>query len=861
MTIPRVVPPHAVGRPELWARLDAGASAPLTLVVASAGSGKTVLLTQWASSIVDAGVVWLEMTSADDDAVLFARRLIGELARADVALAEVDAPLGDAGGGLGAALLEALAAAFTEIARPLVVIFDDLHQVNNTELVTDLWRLVDMLPAGVHFVFSSRVDLKLGWSRHRLEHGLVELRQADLAFDSDTAARVLEQLGRVPVDDTMATAVVARTEGWAAGVQLTGLSLRFRTRPAEVVDALARSDRLAIDYLSEEVLEALEPARARALLQLSVLDELSAGLVEAVAGVDDGAGFLAALEDESLFVAPAPGALGRYRFHPLFRDLLRYRLREGDAEAEGRLLARAAQWQLDHGEPDAAIESLLAARRWEEAMHHIEARGRDVYERGSTATVARWLSLVPDGIRTQRPEANVLYGILEGMSGRAALGEDVLRTALDSPGLPPGLVLTIRAFLSAGVQFRPHPEVYLDEGRRFVAEVARSPEAVMPDLLHLTSLPLLQAVAAISIGRALFLQGDLVGADRSLGEALDLEGAHYGAYRVHALGSLALCRAWSGRLRSATALADEGLELARELTLLLHPCAADAYLARALVAIQRGEPEAGAVALHEGHLRAAANRRVQLMWVAHALSRLVDPQSVDSVIAAPSGVAPPLVEDVLVTLTRRAARGAGHPTRPARGVRWSGGLFEDIAGLLTEGDAPGARARLEAAVLPDGDSPTTTVEVSLLTAWLEARQGRAASAREHLERAIDAAAPEALIHPFIRAGAAVVDLIEALPGVPRGFRATVLAAARATRRGAHDGLLEPLTPRELDLLTYLPSRLTNAELAALCFVSVNTVKTHIAHIYRKLDAAGRDAAIVRARELGLLDAADIAHSG
>ncbi|MBD7957133.1 AAA family ATPase [Microbacterium sp. Sa4CUA7] len=841
--------------------MDTGASAPLTLIVASAGSGKTVLLTQWAASIHDAGVVWLDMSSADDDAVVFARRLLTELAAADAALAEIDAPLDHAGGGLGAALLEALSAAFAEISRPLVVIFDDLHQVGNSELVTDLWRLVDMLPQGVHFVFSSRVDLKLGWSRHRLEHGLVELRQADLAFDSDTTARVLEQISRMPVDTATAAAVVSRTEGWAAGVQLTGLSLRFRTRGGDVVDALAGSDRLAIDYLSEEVLDALEPARARALLELSVLPELSAGLVETVAGVHDGAAFLAALECESLFVVPVPGTLDRYHFHPLFRDLLRYRLREADAAAEERLLVTAAQWHLAHGDTNAAIESLLAARRWEEAMGHIVTRGREVYERGTTATVARWLSLVPDGIRAMHPDANVLFGMLQGMSGRVALGEDVLRASLDDPDISAGLVLTIRAFLSAGVQFRPHPEVYLEEGRRFFAEAGRHRDAVMPHLLHLTSLPLLEAVAAVSSGRALFLQGDLVGADLALCQALDLEGAHYGPYRVHTLGSLALCRAWSGRLRSATALADEGLELARELNLLLHPCAADAYLARALVAIQRGEPDAGAVALHEGYARAAANRRAQLMWVAHALSRLVDPQSVDSLIAAPTGIAPPLVEDMLVAITRRAAREAGHPTRPTRGLTWSSGVFEDIAGHLADGDVEAARTRLETAVIRDESAPATAVELSLLTAWLESRQSRAASAREHLEHAIEVAAAESLIHPFVRAGAHVIDLIEALPGVPRGFRLRILTLSRALGQGSREGLLEPLTPRELDLLAYLPSRLTNAELAALCFVSVNTVKTHIAHIYRKLDAAGRDAAIARARELGLLVAPDIAHRG
>ncbi|MCR2785311.1 MULTISPECIES: LuxR C-terminal-related transcriptional regulator [unclassified Microbacterium] len=861
MTFSRAVPPHAVERPELGSRLDAGVGAPLTLVVASAGSGKTVLLAQWAASIEGGRVAWLDMSPSDDDAVMFARRLVAELASVDPALGELDAPLGNAGAGLGDPMLEALAAAFADLVRPIIVIFDDLHRVTNSEIVTDLWRLVDMLPAKVHFVFSSRSDLKLGWSRHRLQHGIVELRQSELAFDTATTARVLERICRVPVDAATAAAVVARTEGWAAGVQLTGLSLRFRTRADEVVAALADSDRLAIDYLSEEVLDGLAPDRTRALLQLSVLDELSPGLVEAVADLSDGGAFLKALERESLFVVSVPGTLDRYRFHPLFRDLLRYRLRENDAAAEARLLVKAGQWQLGRGEVGAAIESFLAAREWSQAMDHIVARGRDVYERGDTATVARWLSLVPSGIRSERAEANVLYGILEGMSGQAALGEEILRGTIDAPGTERGVALVARAFLSACVQFRPHPEIYLAEGRRFLEEAESSSGVAIPDLLRLTSLPLLEAVAKVSIGRAQFLLGDLAGSERTLRDALELDGSHYGAYRVHLLGSLALSRGWSGRLRSAAALSDEGLELARDLSLLTHPSSADAYLARALVAIQRGEPESGAVALHEGYVRAAANRRTQLMWIAHAQSRLVDPQNIDAAAIAPPGAPPPIVEDVLAAITRRMAREAGHPTRGGRGTRWAATVFEDIAGLLAEGDLQAARTRLDAVTLPDGSAPATVVEVNLLRAWLESRQGRPTSVREHLQLAVDTAAAEHLIHPFIRAGTAVSDLIDALPGAPRGFRLQVLTLSRASRRGARDGLAEPLTPRELDLLAYLPSRMTNAELAALCFVSVNTVKTHMAHIYRKLDATGRDAAIVRARELGLLETPDVAHVG
>ena len=861
MPVSRIVPHHAVDRPELLARLDVGVDAPLTLVVAPAGSGKSVLLTQWAASVTDARIAWLDMSAADDDPVHFARRLLTELGALDPMLGDPGIPLGAAGGGLGEGLIEAFAAALGGSVGKIIVIFDDLHRVSNTEVVTDLWRLVDLLPPNAHFVFSSRVDLKLGWSRHRLQHGLVEIRQAQLAFDTESAGRVLERILRRPVDPATTATIVERTEGWAAGVQLAGLGLR-RTDSGRLVDALAESDRLASDYLSEEVLDGQTPKRRAALLELSPLEELTPGLVETVAGISDGATFLRELEDDSMFVVTVAGRPNHYRFHHLFRDLLRYRLRASDADAESRLLTAAADWHSAQGDDAAAIESLLSARRWDRALDLILGHGREVYERGETATVARWLSLVPQDVRQRRIDAELLYGILEGMSGRAAHGEEILRSVLAGPSLTRGTELVARAYLAAAVQFRPHPEVYLEEGMRALrlAEAAAGIET--PDLLRLTDRSMLATLAMASIGRAHFYLGDADQSHQWLRRALDSAGAAYGAFRVHILGSLALADAWQGRLVQAAELADEALELARELELLTHPAPADAYLAKALVAIQHGEPEAGAIALHEGYLRASSNGRVQVMWIAHAESRLIDPEGTDAAAVPPMGTpSPPCVRDGLRALARSRMRHAGGAATAGNETQWSPLVFEDVAGLLAAHDTIGARARLQAAVLAEQPGPSQSVERDILLSWLADAEGRHAESRRLLIAALEVAETEGLVHPFLSAGDQVEDLLRGLPGPQTGFRRVVLEHFAPTPRADVAQLVEPLTARELELLAYLPSRLTNSELAARCFVSVNTVKTHMAHIYRKLDASGRDAAIARARELGLLDSTDIARVG
>ncbi|MEV4688698.1 LuxR C-terminal-related transcriptional regulator [Microbacterium sp. LWH3-1.2] len=829
-------------------------SAPLTLIVAPAGAGKTVLLSQWIQSRPDLGVAWIDVEAADDDSVHFAQRIVARLEAVDPRLSDLEATLGEPGGGLGADMVEALGGALEDVGRQVVVILDDLHHLSNRSTVEDLWILADRLPANAHLIFSSRTDLRLSWSRHRLQHGLVELRRAELAFDqTDTAAVLMQITGRHVDEDTAAT-VLRHTEGWAAGVQLVALTLRLHSGSDAVVDALDATDRQIVDYLSQEVLDAQTPERRQALLALSVLDEMSPGLVHTLTDAPDAGGFLRDLEDESMFVLPVPGRRDWYRFHHLFRDLLRYRLRASDPGAEVRLLRRAAAWHLAADDSSAAVECLLRARLWSDALDLILQRGRREYELGHTATVTRWLSMVPQEVRVARPDVRVLYGIMSGMTGRAVEAEETFRQIISDPATDDGHRLVAAAYLSAIVPFRPHPETYLADALNAVRLLQELSDVVVPDILQLTSRELLMTMACVSAGRAHLYLGQLDEARGWLETALGTAGGRYPPFRIHCFGVLSVVEAWSGSLRAATQHADEALDIARETSLLAHSSTADAYLARAIVAIQRGEPEVGAISLHEGNLRAASNQRSQIMWIAHAASKLIDPLGTDVTAIEPTGSPPPIVRRALLAARHRAARQAGEPheaIEPQRG--WSMLAFEEIAALLAEANLPTARERLEQIPFrADSQKPASEVEHRILSGWLFALEGHSAPSRAELVSALEVAGPEWLVHPFIRAGRAVSQLIDALPGPPDRFRSLVVRLSQRVGRGGTDQLAEPLTSRELEVLAYLPTRLTNVEIAARCYVSVNTIKTHTAHIYRKLDVLRRSDAVARARELGLL---------
>ncbi|MCT9821082.1 LuxR C-terminal-related transcriptional regulator [Microbacterium sp. W1N] len=828
---------------------------PLSLVVAPAGSGKTVLLSQWAHARPDVAVAWFDITAADAPAASFARRLVEQIAAVapDFQPPAAAAKLADQR--LGEPFLESLAAGMAG-AGTIVLVFDDLDRLPGGALLTDLWRLVDLLPPNAHAIFASRVDLKLGWSRHRLQHGLVEIRQRELAFDRETTAQVLAAITGRPVDDDLAAAVTARTEGWAAGVQLTALRLRSVDDPGELVAAITDSDRLIVDYLSEEVLDAMDPGRREALMVLAVLDEVSAGLITAVAHTP-GAEFLARLERDSLFLVPVTGRAGWFRLHRLFRNLLLYRLRASDDHAEARILEAAADWHLEEGDLDAAVECLQRAHKWERVMDAMLSTGREVYEEMRTTTVAHWLSLVPPEVLATRPDAELLMAIAQGMGGNAARSADAFEKVLSHADLCDGHRQVALAYAAAGVQFEPRPEVFLEASRQALAALEQHPDAVLPDLMGLTSRAMLLLISRLSLGRALLMLGQLDEAHDALVDAHDAGSLSYPPYRVQALGSLALVEALTGRLGAASDHADEALEAAQEVGLLSHPAPADAYLARAVMAIQRGDPEAGAIALTEGRIRAASNHRTQLLWFAHLAAQLIEPGDA-APAAGPTGPPPPFVRQALTALVLRRSRLRGTPSAPPRPASsWSPLAFEEIASLLASRDLVAAQGRLaHFGARGRARSPLTTVEFALLAGWESSLEGHRVQSQEHVAAALAVAEPEGLVHPFVRVGPHVLDLLDRVPGRRSEFVRRVEDRLRADTSPRTASPFDDLTPRERELFAYLPSRLTIPDIAARCFVSTNTVKTHLGHIYGKLGVRGRDEAIERAVEAGLIDPRD-----
>ena len=868
MAPPPVAPAYAVDRPALMRRLDEALVRPLTLIVAPAGAGKSVLLAQWAACHRELAFVWMEVGVEDDDPVRFAQRLLSGLATINADFTDLNALTSLHGGGLGVPLLEALEAKLSELPE-VVIVLDDLHHLSNSSLISDLGRLSNLLPPNVHLVLSTRTDLPIAWSRHRVSDQLTEIRQADLALDEIDSAELLEHItGRALGIDRVAT-LVARTEGWAAGLQLAGMTLRLYEDSDEFITQFSGDDRLIADYLSDEVLQALPHERRELLLRISVLDSMCADLVAQVTGEPSPQLILEELERDSMFLVPLDTRREWFRFHHLFRDMLRFKLRAEQPEVEARLLNRAASWHLHRGEVSAGLEYLLRARNWTDALEVIMARGSEVFERGEMATVIRWISDVPESARRDRCDVSLLLGMLIGLEGQAAGAEDILGRVAANAGSTIGERVCAHVFLATMVQWRPRPDVSVDMATRALDELDRIGDNPLPTIMNLTHPASLETMAVLSLGRAHFQAGDLELARTWLERGLSTPGATYPIWRVSGLGSLGLLEAWRGNTERAAFLSNEALTVAKEVGLLAHPCVAEAYLTSTLAALERGEPGKASVSLHEGILRAGANGRTQLAWFGHLESALLleaDGNREEAMMAAVSArndlgtPPPPVVADRLLALQGRLLRLGGSPGESQRSLRLGSSssallAFERAAAALTMSDDDLARKWVE--TYSESIDPThhlAMLDGLILAAWLAEKEGSTAFARSRIREALAVAEGQSLVEPFVRAGPTILKLVAELPDAHSAFSDRILRRAQtmASRSTYRSELVEPLTDRELEILSYLPSRLTNTELADHFYVSVNTIKTHMAHIYRKLGVDNRNRAISRAREIGIL---------
>jgi LuxR family maltose regulon positive regulatory protein len=432
---PPVPPRHLVRRSRLDDALDAAVDAqiPLVLVSAPAGSGKTTLLAAWLARRPEA-VAWLQVEETDSDPARFWSYLAGAVERTQPGMAAELDPVIAGSNGDGDAVVPALVNRLTERTDRLLVVLDDYHLVDDERIHRGVERLVDLCPSHVTVVLVTRMDPPFRLGRLRVRGRVAEVRADDLRFAPEEAAGLLGDVAS-GLDPALISELCGRTEGWAAGLVLAGLSLQRSDDPQGFVAAFRGDDHLVVEYLRDELLSGLGADDHRRLLETSVLEELSGELVDAVTGADGSAEWLRETARSNQLVVALDRTGTWFRFHHLLRDLLHLEAQATIATRLPELHRRAAVWFESAGDHGRAVTHRLAAGDVHEAARLMNVLGPRLMRAGQIDTLRSVLARL-EGISDTHAGCAFFWGWCELFAGRYAEAERWLEVLVGL--LPPG---------------------------------------------------------------------------------------------------------------------------------------------------------------------------------------------------------------------------------------------------------------------------------------------------------------------------------------------------------------------------------------------------------------------------------------
>lgn len=801
------------------------------------------------------------------------------------------------------AFLATLINEITAVEEDITLILDDLHVIDFQPIHRALAFLLDHLPPRMHVVISSRADPPLPLARLRALGESAELRAADLRFTPDEVASFLNSVMGLNVSATDVTALETRTEGWIAGLQLAALSMQGRDDVSGFIGAFAGDDRYIVDYLVEEVLQRQTEGIRSFLLQTSILDRLSGPLCDAVTGQDDGKELLGALERGNLFVVPLDDKRQWYRYHHLFADVLRAHAKEEYPDEIPVLHRRAAAWFEAHGMPAEAIDQARAANDHDTVARLLAAWWKEFDRLGRNASVARWGASLPDAVVRSRPRLALILAAmaletedtnevtrrlttwaeeainaledhgefgpscdddgsvvgpdgLDGLRGellslrilhsyRSLSTEEVVATAGQALSLLPHSAHRIRTMLH---MVRAQAETALHDLRSALPELEKGVGEARRDRnpMMLASVLAFRGkvyanLGRLEAGRQSYEEALVLAQDTTTESILELTSLHTGLAEI----LLEL-----GDLTGSTDHATRAIEYAD-----MAPMRSTVLFARsaaASVMLATGDIEAAFARLAEAREFVQGSRDDRFHGTLasvelNVLCRVGDLDSAADVVLR-RGLTPGLVVE---------SKNVGEAAAYARY-------------LILRGDVGEARSIL-AHVLPierSHEQVKREIRALVLEAMAHEISDERTHALESLGRATMLGEAGRFNQTFAVEGASMIGLLEALADAVRGgsgpaeagslayltylLRETRSRPSRSSGRSTGTELREPLTDREAVILRLIVTGLRNHEIADQLFISLPTVKRHIANAYGKLGVRHRTEAIKRAHELNLL---------
>ncbi len=791
------------------------------------------------------------------------------------------------------------------ISTPFTLILDDYHTIESAQIDVAMAFLLDHMPPNMTLVIISRTDPGFPISRLRARGELTEIRANDLRFSKDEAAQFLQTSMNLTLSSEQIAALESRTEGWITGLQMAALSMQGRADIANFITAFTGSHRFVLDYLLEEVLQSQPEPIRNFLLQTVLFDRVSSSLCDAVTKQSGGKVMLERLERDNMFVIPLDDKRQWYRYHHLFADMLQARLMEEQAEYVPTLHRRASIWYEQNGYSADAIDHALVAKDFKRAAGLIELIWPTMDANFQSNTWLGWANVLPDDLVRARPVLSLDYAWAFLNNGDLEAAKPRLQDAEQWLNAPP----------PKSVEGQNQEMVIVDEDQfcflpASIASAYSYAALAIGDIVNtvayaqqaLDLLPendyLRRGPAASILGLAHWANGELEAAHRALAEAM--AGFQKSGNIIFALSGtygLADLRVGQGRLREAIQIYERSLQLARAQGDPPVPGTADLYLGLSKLYHERGDVEAARQNLTKSEAlseQAALADWPYRLHIAKARMKRTEGE----------------MDDALALLDEAERLYFSTPVPNARPIAalktqvWiaQGRLTEALdwaqeRDLLADGDLSYLRefefmtlARIRIAQYKSDKTESviheamqlvkrllkaaeaekragSVIEILLLQALAYEAQGDIPSAVVPLERALTLAEPEGYVRIFTDEGLPMGRILEKMP-VPSRAEVAVhqttlsytnkLLAILKTEGHNVDAksptqhLIDPLSKRELEILTLIAAGLKNKEIAEQLIISLNTVLYHIKNIYSKLDVNKRTLAITKAKEHGIL---------
>jgi ATP/maltotriose-dependent transcriptional regulator MalT len=884
---------NLVIRPRLLAKLDESLSSScrLAVVCAPAGFGKTTLVSHWVTHTKSVeghpapSAAWLSVDEGDNDMIVFwtyaitaiqtQKRSIGKRALTLLQASHLSNP---------EAILSLLVNDLVEIPDDFILILDDFHLIRTPVIHQSLSYLIEHAPSNFHVLILSRVDPPLPLALLRGRGQLLEIRLSDLRFSNKEALTYLNDHMRLTLQEGDVVTLNTKTEGWAAGLQMAGISLHGRYDASLFIQTFSGSNRYILDYLTDEILDR-QPAEIQTfLMQTSILENLSAPLCDAVIDAPGASqAVLEQLERNNLFLMPLDQERRWFRYHHLFAEILRLKLSQTDPSRVPDLRKRAARWFEAHDRFEEAVFYLHAAGATQDLAFLIDGHALQLIKQGQVISLRQWVQFLPEDLSKSRPWLCILRAW--SFTSRAELAEaepwlDRAEALIRQMGTgeQPGEML--------GIVYALRTEILHTRGDiAGTIEIAQSALA----LLDVSNLPV-RASVYYSLGRAYYTAGEL---DRTLWVWSDFlpicqEVKIYNMYapiesmRCNILANL-------GKLQEATNLYQQAIAYMIDHDIERFFIAGNLYNGLAMMAYQKNDLEQANQLATEGlkqnrpwgNLNAVCVSLAYRAQIEIALGNLDGAWADLQEISRIEKTYTPYFDACSIFLACRLrfhlAKGDWSSIEDL--IRESGLRPDDplnfpreldhmilcrvllAQGCYIEGDSMLQRL---AEATRSGGRFGRLIEILNLRAVALHAAGKISEALLALRDSLDLAEPEGYVRTFLDLEQPMAQLLvlAAQNGIHPEYTARLLAdfptatatpATAVNFRKQNLALREPLSRRELEVLQLIATGLANKEIAHRLSISLRTVKYHSTNLYTKLDVNTRAQAIQKAFELGILE--------